>query len=313
MKGRRIVWKKEMEEELLSLTTIGDKVKYSKKYNIALSTINKKIKELNGLVKTEKKIEIAPEKTIVKQKEYHNVEDIILYTEDLINKGVTFYLEDVKKRLSEQDKKIANYLHLIELEFESIDKKEYENVLNNIKNISRKRRIIKNEFEFINEYRSELSTYIEFQKEVKKFCNKLNNKKYTLALEEVDTDIIKSVNLKHNDEIEIMELKKENDKLIKELDGNKELLDRFIKTERTVIKMSRQISREKNEIVPIDKLDKNWRNLFNNLDSQTKNEILTTCYNHYSDLDLKPLKDLYVWEKILPQFLYEHNYFHIEN
>lgn len=68
--------------------------------------------------------------------------------------------------------------------------------------------------------------------------------------------------------------------------------------------------RAKGCIVPRDCLKDNWKDLFNSkLDNLTRKEILKDCCAKYSGVDIREIKELNIWEKILPEYLYEKKYF----
>lgn len=280
---------------------------------------NKNIEEVKEETKEEKqneKVEVKEEKKITL---FDNISHIIVDIEQLNKKGIMFYLTDSRNKISEYDKTISDYRHILETSFDNLNEDELITISKNIGMISRKRRIYKNEIEFIQNNKTECQGFIDFIKRINEYSLKLINKTYHTRVLNEETDNIIITN-KHNSTIKDLEEENEQLKLrIEELENTStqiitdipmEVKERLLNLEKQNLKLERKKNREQGKDVAIDYLVPNWKERFNaELDDLTKNGIISDCYAKYTGINLKEVRDLDVWGRIIPEYLVEKKYF----
>lgn len=296
---------KEKEEEL--------------KQKVEKTVENPKTEEVKEEIKEEKqneKVEVKEEKKITL---FDNISHIIVDIEQLNKKGIMFYLTDSRNKISEYDKTISDYRHILETSFDNLNEDELITISKNIGMISRKRRIYKNEIEFIQNNKTECQGFIDFIKRINEYSLKLINKTYHTRVLNEETDNIIITN-KHNSTIKDLEEENEQLKLrIEELENAStqiitdipmEVKERLLNLEKQNLKLERKKNREQGKDVAIDYLVPNWKERFNaELDDLTKNGIISDCYAKYTGINLKEVRDLDVWGRIIPEYLVEKKYF----
>lgn len=296
---------KEKEEEL--------------KQKVEKTVENPKTEEVKEEIKEEKqneKVEVKEEKKITL---FDNISHIIVDIEQLNKKGIMFYLTDSRNKISEYDKTISDYRHILETSFDNLNEDELITISKNIGMISRKRRIYKNEIEFIQNNKTECQGFIDFIKRINEYSLKLINKTYHTRVLNEETDNIIITN-KHNSTIKDLEEENEQLKLrIEELENTStqiitdipmEVKERLLNLEKQNLKLERKKNREQGKDVAIDYLVPNWKERFNaELDDLTKNGIISDCYAKYTGINLKEVRDLDVWGRIIPEYLVEKKYF----
>ena len=311
-----------MEEELLETKSASQ---FSKKYKMGYSTARRKLIDLLKPVEIlttenkEKEVEdtIKQEEIFIQEyKMFENIKKIIVNVDELKNKGINFYIADSRKKISYYDKQFSDYRHALENSLETLSNEELIQISKNIGLLSRKRRFYKNEVEFLDNHRTETQGFLDFLKKIDEETRKLENQIYTprVLKEEMNSIVIVS---KNNDTLKDLEIENEKLKMkIFELEMNSEQVipedvkERLISLEKFNLKEERRKQRAKGCIVPRDCLKDNWKDLFNSkLDNLTRKEILKDCYAKYSGVDIREIKELSIWEKILPEYLYERKYF----
>lgn len=312
----------------------------AKKYKIGYETARRKLIEITGvksmaelkekednkqIVKKEivakqeiienKKEEIIENKTECKF--MNNIQKVIVDVDALKNKGINFYLTDSRKEIGNYDKQISDYRHALENSYDTLDDLELAQISKNIGSISRKRRLFKNEIEFIDNHRTETQGFLDFLAEIDKEAKKIDNKLYSTRIlkEDIGHVVITS---EHNDLL--VDLENENKELKQKLNNieripnqntiPQDVKDRLYSLEKFNLKEKRKRQREKGQPVAIDYLKQNWKDLFNSeLDDLTKNGIIKDCYDKYTGVNIKEIKDLEVWGTIIPEYLVEKQYF----
>lgn len=306
----------------------------AKKYKIGYETARRKLMEVAGVKsmlelkdkeevkqvvkEIPKQIETIEEpKEIIECKFMNNIKKIIVDVDALKNKGINFYLTDSRKEIGNYDKQISDYRHALENSYDTLDDLELAQISKNIGSISRKRRLFKNEIEFIDNHRTETQGFLDFLSEIDKEAKKIDNKLYSTRIlkEDIGHVVITS---EHNDLL--VDLENENKELKQKLNNieripnqntiPQDVKDRLYSLEKFNLKEKRKRQREKGQPVAIDYLKQNWKDLFNSeLDDLTKNGIIKDCYDKYTGVNIKEIKDLEVWGTIIPEYLVEKQYF----
>lgn len=292
-----IKWTNEMIEDLKTMK----RGEFCEKYKISYNTAKAKLDKLNESTVEIKEKECKKEDS---QSETFNsnvlkiIPSVILDIDKLIKQGSTFYIQESKNKLSTYDKMVSDLEHTLECNYDMNDE-EYINISRNIGIIRRKRRLHKNEIELLENNKVDCQNFIKFIQTIKDFSSKVDNRIY-------HTRVLK-------EEIGIKIITSENNSRIKELEnavnGGDSLVSKLMELEKANLKFRRKECRDKGEIVAIDRLKPNWKDMFNSLDDITKKGILDEAYSKYNDIDLKEVKDFRVWQEILPQLLVDKKYF----
>lgn len=290
-----IKWTEEMLKDL-NILSVND---FSKKYGISKPTIRKKVNSIsNNERKEDGKMREEKEFKMCNASELTIVPSVILNIDKLIKEGTTFYIQDSKNEIKKYEAMIQDLEHTLENSFDMSDE-DHIAISKNIGVIRRKRRLYKNEVELLEKNKVDCQTFIKFIQTIKEFSSEVDNRIYNTRVmkEQIGNKIITS----------------ENNLLIKELKEqvkiSDDIISRLLSLEKFNIKQHRKNRREKGEVVSVDILVGNWRELFNELDSETRNGILTDSYNVYKGVDIKEVKDYIVWNDILPDMLVEKKYF----
>ncbi|MGL6024756.1 MAG: hypothetical protein ACRC0F_09075, partial [Cetobacterium sp.] len=170
-----------------------------------------------------------------------------------------------------------------------------------------KRRVYKNEHEFLDNNRVDCDAFVKFVKQLKDHSLKLDNRVYRTRVlkEELGSCVITNPN---NAELETM-----RDKVGELTAYSNNLAERNLKLERFRVKQERANKRAKGEKPLIDLLATNWTALFNEMeDSITKKGILTDCYNQCKQdkgITHKETLDYLVFQEYLPLKMVELGYF----
>lgn len=339
-----IKWTQKMENDLLySKNPAAIAKKYKISYNSArtklITLLNiTSLKQLEddedkSIIKTKKEVEkvklikqeqqnikqeIKDKKEIIVQnKIFSNISKIIVDIEGLNNKGINFYLTDSKKQISEYDRIISDYRHTLENSYDHLTEDELIQISKNIGLVGRKRRVFKNEIDFITNHKTETQGFLDFIKKINEETIKNENKLYSTRV--LKEEIGEVVVINKNNSI-IKDLENENKNLKEQLSKLSEqqqlpaltddIKERLFSLEKYNLKENRRKTREKGEKVAIDLLDPQWKERFNSeLDEITKNGIIADCYAKYTGVNIKEIKDLDVWGRIIPEYLLEKKYF----
>lgn len=258
---------------------------------------------------------IVEEKTI-ECKIVNNIQKVIVDIDALKNKGINFYLTDSRKEIGNYDKQISDYRHALENSYDTLDDIELAQISRNIGSLSRKRRLFKNEMEFIDHHRTETQGFLDFLDLIDRESQKIDNKLYSTRI--LKEDIGHVVITSENNNM-LKDLENENQELKKRLNDLErnpnpilppDIKDRLYSLEKFNLKETRKRQREKGQDIAIDHLKQNWKELFNSeLDDFTKNGIISDCYAKYTGVNVKEIRDLDVWGRIIPEYLYEKQYF----
>lgn len=291
-----IKWTEEMIEDLKVM-----KIKeFAEKYNMSENSARTKLKKINEETKNvvEEKKEDEVEKEVINSSELTIVPSVILDIDKLISQGVTFYVQESKNEINKYEKMILDLEHTLENNF-NLSNEDKINISENIGIIRRKRRLHKNEVELIEKNKLDCQAFVKFIQIVKDFSSEIDNRVYK-------TRILK-------EEIGINLIASENNTMIKELkekvNMNEEVVQRLLELEKSNLKFRRKEAREKGQVVAIDKIKPNWKDLINTLDTQTKQGIIDDAYKIYKGVDIADVKDFVVWNSILPELLFEKGYF----
>lgn len=297
-----IKWNDEMIEDL-KVMKIKD---FAKKYNMAENSARTKLKkineETNGVVETKKEDKVdkveKEEKEVINSSELKIIPSVILDINKLISQGVTFYVQETKNEINKYEKMILDLEHTLENNF-NLSNEDKINISENIGIIRRKRRLHKNEVELIEKNKLDCQAFVKFIQIVKDFSSEIDNRVYK-------TRILK-------EEIGINLITSENNTMIKELkekvNMNEEVVQRLLDLEKSNLKFRRKEAREKGQVVAIDKIKPNWKDLINTLDTQTKQDIIDDAYKMYKGVDIAEVKDFAVWNSIIPELLLAKGYF----
>lgn len=324
-----INWTKELQDKLLNSKSVSAFI--SEVDNIGYKTALKKKKELLGIkdnIKKEKKIikdtitkiekEINEENKIEVNK-FEYIDKVIVDIEKLIKEGVTFYINNSRNEVSNYDKTISDLRHLLESNYDTMENEELIRISKEIGNVCRKRRLYKNEIEFLTVNKSDCQSFINFINSMKEYSKTLDDRIYNTRIlkEQIGNFMITSKNNSRLNNLRERNLELENK--VKELEikvnnsqmgVSEETINRLYTLEQANLKETRRKKREKGEKVSIDYLKPNWRDLFQKeLDPLTKNGVINDCYAKYSGINIKKIRDLDVWERILPDYLYEKKWF----
>lgn len=291
-----INWTNEMIDDLKNMK----RGEFCKKYKISYTTAKLKLDSINEVQpkKKENKMVVGDKNETFNSNELKIIPSVILDIDKLIKQGATFYIQESRNQLSTYDKMVSDLEHTLECNYDMSDE-EYINISKNIGVIKRKRRLHKNEIELLENNKVDCQNFIKFIQTIKDFSSKVDNRVY-------HTRVLK-------EEIGIKIITSENNSRIKELENavnaDDSIITKLMELEKSNLKFRRKDMRDRGELVPIDKLKPNWRDMFNALDELTKKGMLDEAYAKYRDIDLKEVKDFRVWQEILPQMLVEKKYF----
>lgn len=294
-----IKWNDEMIEDLKVM-----KIKeFAEKYNMSENSARTKLKKINeetkNVVEEKKEDEVEKEeKEVINSSELKIIPSVILDINKLISQGVTFYTQESKNEINKYEKMILDLEHTLENNY-NLSNEDKINISENIGIIRRKRRLHKNEVELIEKNKLDCQAFVKFIQIVKDFSSEIDNRVYK-------TRILK-------EEIGINLIASENNTMIKELkekaNMNEEVIQRLLDLEKSNLKFRRKEAREKGQVVAIDKIKPNWKDLMNTLDTQTKQGIIDDAYKMYKGVDITEVKDFVVWNSIMPELLLEKGYF----
>ena len=321
-----IKWNDEMLEELKITNNL---VEFTKKYNMSYNSARNKRAILLGL-KMEKEMEkgekIEVETILVpnlaEQLEEVNastisiVPSVILNIDSLIEKGVKFYLVDVQKEISTLDKAISDVVHIVENQYDELDDANMIELTKNLGKLRRKRRLFKNEHEFLDNHRVECEAFTKFVKEVKNYSQRICDKKYTTRVLKEELGAVHIVNENNSELVALRERIAELESM--KPTNNEAVEDEFLNLVKYKLKMKRKEDREKKNVVAIDLLYPQWRDMFNGMDEQTKKGILFDAYSTYDKcasenvIGSKKVRDYVVWNDVLPRLLFDKGYFIIK-
>lgn len=239
------------------------------------------------------------------------IPSVILNIDSLVDKGVRFYLADTANKISTLDKSISDIEHILENQYETLDDSTLITLSKNIGILRSKRRLYKNEHEFLDNNRVDCDSFIKFIKEVKNYSQKVCDKIYSTRVLKEELGKVHIVS-ENNSELVYLRRRVVELENAPKCNMDEATIKRIIALEKFRIKQSRNMNREKGEIVPIDLLVGNWKELFNDMDSETKKGMLEDCYDIYQKNDNiqdKSVADYVVWNDILPKYLYNKRYF----
>lgn len=312
-----IKWNNEMIEELVKASNLKE---YASKWGMScVSARNKKkslLENTKETLDTEEtsnvsNVSLSEKLESVNASQISIIPSVIVNIDSLIEKGVRFYLSDAANNISKLDKAISDVEHILENQYETLDDPTLITLAKNIGILRNKRRIHKNEHDFLDNNRVDCDAFIKFIKEVKNYSQKVCDKMYSTRILKKELGEVHIVNENNSELIYLRERVEELEK-IQKCDIDDDAIKRIIALEKFRIKQGRNIKREKGEVVPIDLLVGNWKELFNDMDSETKNGMLKDCYDVYQKSDNikdKSVADYVVWNEILPNYLYDKKYF----
>lgn len=312
-----IKWNNEMLEELVEADNLKE---YASKWNMSYGSARNKKKSLLGNTNETLNIEetsnvgsisLSEKLESVNASQISIIPSVILNIDSLIEKGVRFYLADTMNSISTLDKAISDVEHILENQYETLDDATLITLSKNIGILRNKRRIYKNEHEFLDNNRVDCDAFIKFIKEVKNYSQKVCDKMYNTRILKKELGEVHIVNENNSELIYLRGRVKELEN-IQKCNMDEDAIKRIIALEKFRIKQGRNIKREKGEVVPIDLLVGNWKELFNGMDSETKKGMLKDCYDVYQKNDSikdKSVADYVVWNEILPNYLYDKKYF----
>lgn len=321
-----IKWNDEMLEELKITNNL---VEFTKKYNMSYNSARNKRAILLGL-ETEKKVEKSEKieieaisvPNLAEQLEEVNastisiVPSVILNIDSLIEKGVKFYLVDVQKEISTLDKAISDVVHIVENQYDELDDANMIELTKNLGKLRRKRRLFKNEHEFLDNHRVECEAFTKFVKEIKNYSQRICDKKYTTRVLKEELGAVHIVNENNSELVALRERIAELESI--KPTNNEAVEDEFLNLVKYKLKMKRKEDREKKNVVAIDLLYPQWRDMFNGMDEQTKKGILFDAYSTYDKcasenvIGSKKVRDYVVWNGVLPRLLFDKGYFIIK-
>ncbi|MGL5970533.1 MAG: hypothetical protein ACRCZL_00805 [Cetobacterium sp.] len=312
-----IKWTEEMLDELVGETNTKE---FAKKHGMSNSTANYK----RGILlaeKSQKEAKSALERPVegnldeqlrgVNASTISIVPSVILNIDSLIEKGVQFYLLEVGKSIRTIDKSISDIVHVIENQYDTMREEDMIAMTKNLGLLRRKRRLFKNENDFLDNHRVECGSFIKFIKEVRVHSQRVCDKLYTMRVlkEELGGMIVCNEN-----NSELVHLRQENENLKlkadKMIEVDSRLEKRMLELEKSNIKQGRNLSRKNGGVPMIDKLELNWKDMFlKRMDEETRVGILGDCNNSYNGVNMATVKEWVVMNDILPRRLVELGYF----
>lgn len=310
----------ELREKKTSLKTYNKNIKQTKDETTKTIETEEK-KDLNINEKQEiNKIKNETEKeTENKIEMFENINKIIVDVNELKKVGINFYIVNSRKKIGNYDKQFSDYRHILEASYDQLNEEELVEISKNIGKVSRKRRLFKNELDFIDNHRIETQGFLDFLELINKTIQKNNDKIYSTRILKEDIGHV-LITTENNSLLKTLEDEnKELKNKINEIENNEiktitvipdDIKNRLYSLEKFNLKEKRKKQRENGEPVAIDNLKSNWRDLFNQeLDDVTKNGIIQDCYSKYSGVNIKEIRDLEVWGTIIPEYLVEKKYF----
>lgn len=213
--------------------------------------------------------------------------------DDLVNLGVDNYFNKVRA-INEKITAIINDLyHIVEFE-DIVDVERKVQIYDSLKNTLVQRRKHKDEDVFLKENKSLLISFCTVFKKAKMFNEKKDNRCYTFR--------------QLGQEVGLTGLSKGKDP------ESLKIEERMIELERVRIKKEREDGRRQGNNIPIDKIEKNWKELFHNeLDTYTRTELYKEASNIYREKgflnNFNMLKEYIIEMEIMPELLYNKRYF----
>ncbi|MGL5965457.1 MAG: hypothetical protein ACRCZ2_13830 [Fusobacteriaceae bacterium] len=316
-----IKWTKEMLDELVvSMDVKG----FANKYKMSRLTANNKREILlANTTKKEEKVDVErpvvgnldEQLSEVNASTISIIPSVILNIDSLIEKGVQFYLVDVNKNIGVVDKSISDIVHVIENQYDTMREEDMIPMAKNLGLLRRKRRLFKNEYDFLDNHRTECTSFIKFIKDVRQHSQRVCNKLYTMRVlkEELGGMIVCNEN-----NSELIHLREENAELKAQASQSvvydNKTENRMLELEKMAIKQNRNLLRKNGGVPVIDKLELNWKDMFlKNMDEQTRVGLLKDCNDAYNGADFKTVKEWVVMNDILPRKLVELGYFTKKN
>jgi hypothetical protein len=188
----------------------------------------------------------------------------------------------------------------------------------NVGKLRRKRRLIKNEYSFLDNQRVDCEAFIKFIKEVRSYSLRVCDKKYTTRVLKEELGKVQICNSNNSELITLRERVAELESQKEKVPVGTEIEDEFLSLVKYKIKSKRKEDREKKIVVPIDKLYPQWREMFNSMDEETKVGILADAESSYNKcsrenvMGSKKVKEHVIWNDVLPRILYNKGYFIIK-
>lgn len=324
---KKINWTKEMLDELKDTNSITE---FARKYGMSYPSASSKRKSLlsdyqHVVIEGKKEvIEIIENETVLEEKlEEVNattisiIPSIILNIDSLIEKGIKFYLAEVMNNVSTLDKSVSDIEHILEHQYRTLDKDSLATLSRNIGILKKKRRLYKNEYDFLDNNRVNCDSFIKFIKDIRNYSQKICDKRYSTRVLKEELGAVHIINENNSELVYLRDTINKLDKENKQLKNNHTntdncYVDRIIRLEKFRIKQERKINREKGNPVWIDKIYGNWKELFEKLDKETKESILKEVYDKYRECNIlhdKEIMDYIVWNDMLPNTLFIKGYF----
>lgn len=213
--------------------------------------------------------------------------------DDLVNLGVDNYFNKIRA-INEKITAIINDLyHIVEFE-DVVDVEKKVQIYDSLKGTLIQRRKHKDEDVFLRENKSLLISFCTVFKKAKMFNEKKDNRCYTFR--------------QLGQEVGLTGLSKGKDP------ESLKIEERMIELERVRIKKEREDGRRQGNNIPIDKIEKNWKELFHNeLDTYTRTELYKEASNIYREKgflnNFNMLKEYIIEMEIMPELLYNKRYF----
>lgn len=213
--------------------------------------------------------------------------------DDLVNLGVDNYFSKIRA-INEKITAVINDLyHIVEFE-DIVDVEKKIEIYDSLKSTLIQRRKYKDEDVFLKENKSLFISFCTVFKRAKMFNEKKDNRCYTFR--------------QLGQEVGLTGLSKGKDPETLKVE------ERMIELERVRIKKDREDGRRQGNNIPIDKIEKNWKELFHNeLDTYTRTELYKEASNIYKEKgylnNFNMLKEYIIEMEIMPELLYNKRYF----
>lgn len=213
--------------------------------------------------------------------------------DDLVNLGVDNYFSKIRA-INEKITAVINDLyHIVEFE-DIVDVEKKIEIYDSLKSTLIQRRKYKDEDVFLKENKSLFISFCTVFKRAKMFNEKKDNRCYTFR--------------QLGQEVGLTGLSKGKDPETLKVE------ERMIELERVRIKKDREDGRRQGNNIPIDKIEKNWKELFHNeLDTYTRTELYKEASNIYREKgylnNFNMLKEYIIEMEIMPELLYNKRYF----